>query len=273
MPPLQNDKTAETARQLQGLQLDLLKRLDELINLQRFMNLGQDSSFTFVHGDVEIHMSVPYGDRDFVQRRILQTGSFYELRQLELLRTMGLLERGSIVYDVGANIGNHTTYFCKFLAPSLVVSVEPQKIAFRTLAKNKELNQLDQCRLVNGIIGSHTGSASMVRFANRNLGGTAFEERDGGEFSMLTIDDLVMKESSGKVDFVKIDVEGMHMEVLGGAEKTLRDSRPRVWVEMVDDGSDLSKKAVQEGHNLFERFGYKLHTKLSKNDYLFIPAD
>ncbi len=45
----------------------------------------------------------------------------------------------------------------------------------------------------------------------------------------VSIDSLALD----RVDFIKIDVEGMELDVLRGAEMTLRMCRPRLWIEWI----------------------------------------
>ena len=45
-----------------------------------------------------------------------------------------------IVYDIGANIGNHTLYFSRTLNPKKIYSFEPAKELFETLNFNIKVN-------------------------------------------------------------------------------------------------------------------------------------
>ena len=51
-----------------------------------------------------------------------------------------------------------------------------------------------------------------------------------GEIDVNTLDSMV----SGPVDLLKIDVEGMEMSVLAGAERLIRQSRPLIYIEIAN---------------------------------------
>jgi hypothetical protein len=80
-----------------------------------------------VHEDLE----------DCIIRFIESSRTFYELELLEYAAACG--PRGGVFIDVGANIGNHTVYFGKFLA-DFVLAIEPSPIAVRCLLRNIALN-------------------------------------------------------------------------------------------------------------------------------------
>lgn len=48
---------------------------------------------------------------------------------------------------------------------------------------------------------------------------------------MVSLDEYVRTHKISRVDLIKVDVEGAEMDVLIGAERTLRDKRPIVVVE------------------------------------------
>jgi len=74
----------------------------------------------------------------------------------------------------------------------------------------------------------------------------------GGRFRVTTLD--LELPSPGRVDWLKLDVEGAEVEVLKGAENLLRTARPRVQVE-----NHQFKDASIEGRvrGLLESFGYR----------------
>ena len=62
-----------------------------------------------------------------------------------------------------------------------------------------------------------------------NLGGTALQTTDNGTIPLCTGDELV---HDRRIDFIKIDVEGMEIEVLQGLEQTISTYRPNIFVEV-----------------------------------------
>jgi FkbM family methyltransferase len=90
---------------------------------------------------------------------------------------------GSIMLDVGANIGNHTIYAAKFLGARRIICIEPNPEAIMILRINVDLNQLheqgDMCYLGLGPSDS-PGAAVIARTIAMNLGGVALPRRRAG---------------------------------------------------------------------------------------------
>jgi FkbM family methyltransferase len=71
-----------------------------------------------------------------------------------------------------------------------------------------------------------------------------------------SIDDLVQEHTLPKVDFIKLDVEGAELRTLHGAERTLRDFRPRLAVSVYHSLDDFWRiheylDALQLGYDFY----------------------
>lgn len=139
---------------------------------------------------------------------------------------------GDVVLDVGAFIGTHTIALAQMVSPDgHVTAFEPQAWAFEFLAQNVQMNQLDNVHLHRAVVSD---TAGMQHYnppdyeAHGNFGAVTFAA-DGGTTSVpaLRLDDVV----NGRVDFVKIDAEGMELSVLRGMEQLLLEHRPLVLAE------------------------------------------
>jgi hypothetical protein len=62
-----------------------------------------------------------------------------------------------------------------------------------------------------------------------NLGGTRLEFSEHGSLRVVPGDTIL---SGHRVDFLKIDVEGMEVDVLEGLKKTIAEQRPRIFIEV-----------------------------------------
>jgi FkbM family methyltransferase len=246
--------------------LDMLTRLmDEQVHLQRVALLEAGHILRFnAAGAQRIAMSLPDAQDDFVQRVILRTRNFYEARLLAMVQATGIVTPGSVVCDVGANIGNHTVFFGKVLKAAKVLAFEPQEHCHDTLTTNIALNGLEgRAVAYNCLIGAKTGAGQMARFNARNLGGTSFAATEAGEIAMFALDDVMEKPDLDRLDLIKIDVEGMQMEVLEGAKGILAGRRPAVWVELLARDNSYAAAA-----DYLAGFGYT-PTRMGLNDVLF----
>jgi FkbM family methyltransferase len=63
--------------------------------------------------------------------------------------------------------------------------------------------------------------------------------KDDGSVETISIDDWVRQRALPRVDFIKLDVEGVELDALRGAEKTIRTFRPRIAVSVYHREDDL----------------------------------
>ena len=70
--------------------------------------------------------------------------------------------------------------------------------------------------------------------------GFSFEVASGVDrFPLRTLDGLVASGAIDRVDFLKLDIEGLELAALQGAEKTLREFRPKLAISLYHKFTDL----------------------------------
>jgi hypothetical protein len=75
-----------------------------------------------------------------------------------------------------------------------------------------------------------------------------------------TIDDFVAQRQIGKLDFVKIDVEGWELHVLRGGYKTLRRFHPVLYLEVSDTWLEAAGETPDSLWRLLNGLGYSAYT-------------
>ncbi|WP_103333469.1 FkbM family methyltransferase [Pseudotabrizicola formosa] len=258
---------AETPEQGTALaaKLDQLIRLTEdSIHLQKVALLEAGHILRFHAGLVPVALSLPEAQDDYVQRVILRTRQFYEARLLATVQSLGLIRPGATVCDIGANIGNAAVFFGKVLGAGRVVAFEPLPQAYGTLRRNLDLNGLTEALAYRCMVGAESGRGDIARFNPRNIGATSFIPMPDGPVPMVALDDLIEAEELQGLSFLKVDVEGMHLEVLQGAKQVIATHKPAIWVALTDTDSDYAACAA-----LLEPLGYKA-TPIGPNDFVFV---
>lgn len=169
-----------------------------------------------------------------------------------------LIEPGSIVVEVGANIGTHTISLAKSVgSEGRVIAIEPQRVIFQYLCANISLNGLMNVETYNCGCGCESGTLLVppINYSaetRQNFGGVSLKPTGDGEtVQILRLDDLIGEKR--RVSLIKIDVEGMEVEVLKGAIATIEESRPILYVE-----NDRPEKSDELIRFLFG-LGYRLY--------------
>jgi FkbM family methyltransferase len=177
------------------------------------------------------------------------------------------LPGGLRIVDVGANTGNHTLFFAAFMDAELVTPIEPlprAASAIRAMVRENRLGNVD-LSLLGCALGSERGALRPVLSQTAGLGATHFEADPSGTVPVAPLDQVI----SGRVDLIKIDAEGMEMQVLAGAAGTIATQHPLLYVEVVDEGvAEFMQWVDGNGYRVEKLFPDKTHC-----NYLLLPKD
>ncbi|MEA2727940.1 MAG: hypothetical protein QOF70_2415 [Acetobacteraceae bacterium] len=187
---------------------------------------------------------------------------------------------GRVVIDVGANFGTFSLALSRLVgAGGKVIAFEPQRIIYYMLAGTMALNCAINVHCINAAVGDAPGSLEVPQFdyfSPLSFGSVEFgpEQREtltqprqhdaaSIEFiPVVTIDSLGLE----RVDLLKIDAEGMEMEVLRGAEKTIERCRPVIYAEWLKVGEIELRERL-------EALGYFVQNCRLSDNFLAIPKD
>jgi FkbM family methyltransferase len=183
-----------------------------------------------------------------VQRSLLAAGAFepaaHRIAEVFARETQGL------VVDVGANLGAFSVPLANRMPEQRILAVEPQAMVFMNLCANLLLNKARKVKPVNLAIGSGGGQIRVPRFdvfSERFTGSVSLDQdvvkvrgaiqgvaepqgwaTEFDHVALRSLDELVGNEL---VSFIKIDVEGMELEVLKSAPHILASSQPVIFFE------------------------------------------
>jgi FkbM family methyltransferase len=180
---------------------------------------------------------------------------------------------GVVAIDGGANIGVHTIEWATAMTGwGSVIAIEAQERIYYALAGNIAINNCFNAIAMHAAISSEPGIMLIPTpdyLVPSSFGSLELKPRAETEFIGQPIDYSAGKTvaiqkmsidalSLPRVDFIKLDVEGMELEALEGARQTIERSRPIFLVESIKAGrerlrgflSDCGYKVVEAGINL-----------------------
>ncbi len=210
-----------------------------------------------------------------------QSASFEEVERAERIFYLNYLREGMIVFDVGANVGELTLLFSRFVgAQGSVHAFEPGSQCFERLSavcraaalRNVRLNHLalaeDECA-----VRLHVYSEDYLSWTTRAARpledyGIKLKPATIEEAQATTVDLYCERNAVAEIDLLKIDVEGAELQVLHGARRMLAEWRIRcLTFEFGQTTFDMGNTPAQIEVCL-EDAGYELHN-LVKSDPLF----
>lgn len=189
---------------------------------------------------------------------------------------------GAVCIDVGANIGIHTITMAHAAGlTGKVFAFEPATVTYPRLLENIALNPWLQDRIVTEKLGVSDTPGTLKLFASGELQGNAYMGQynekfwnsgsaDDFEVCPVTALDSYLP-SDYRVSFIKIDVEGMELEVLQGGAKMIERDRPIIVYESLVDSFDVAKIKACESF-LAERGYYFFHLSLKSGKLIPVKA-
>lgn len=168
------------------------------------------------------------------------------------------ITQGSVVYDVGANVGIYA------LIASLragdtgrVYAFEPLDRNLRYLHRHITLNNVVNCTVIENAVCKEEGTR---RFSAAAWESSMAKLSPDGERSVpsTTLDSCVYGEKRLRPpDILKIDVEGAELEVLEGGTKALGEFHPKVFLEIhgTQLHADCRAFLLEKGYEVEEEYG------------------
>ncbi|MBR0849854.1 FkbM family methyltransferase [Bradyrhizobium diazoefficiens] len=207
-------------------------------------------------------------DRGYgVGHQILEAAAFDPMEVNVALELLDLRRKyygdGVIAIDCGANIGVHTIEWASAMTGwGSVVAIEAQERIYYALAGNIAINNCFNAIAVHAAVSSEPGSMRIPNpnyFMPSSFGSLELRQGPTNEFigqpidytdrtvavRKMTLDELTLP----RVDFIKIDIEGMEMEALAGAQETIRKYRPILLIEKIKtDNRVLEQWLLDNGY-------------------------
>ncbi|HET7805566.1 MAG TPA: FkbM family methyltransferase [Pseudolabrys sp.] len=175
---------------------------------------------------------------------------------------------GVVAIDGGANIGVHTIEWAAAMTGwGSVIAIEAQERIYYALAGNIAINNCFNAIAMHAAISSEPGIMLIPTpdyLVPSSFGSLELKPRAETEFIGQPIDYSAGKTvaiqkmsidalSLPRVDFIKLDVEGMELEALEGARQTIERSRPIFLVESIKASRERLRSFLNErGYKVVE---------------------
>jgi FkbM family methyltransferase len=195
----------------------------------------------------QISFPLNYEVFDEIIEEIQQFGGYdrYVLSSLANPKCAGFVRPGSVCLDVGANIGVYTI-FLALMAGSTghVTAFEGGRRTSEVLQGNVVLNNLSNAKIVQRPVSRQKKYYDEINAIGKSQSDFIFyeEKQSEGQLISLSIDEYC--EAYEKLDFIKVDVNGLDFDILSGAKDSIKNHRPTILVEFVP--AEISNEVFQE---------------------------
>lgn len=187
----------------------------------------------------------------YVGTSLLEYGEYCEVEWKFFSR---FLKEGAIVIDAGANMGALAVPMARAVGPSgKVYAFEPQPLILACLKATAQLNNLPQLIAMPQGLGEEPDTLETAlpdyeafdSFAGLSLLGGG----KGLVAEIVRMDDIFKDD---RLDFIKMDIEGMEVAALKGAAATFKKHQPVLYIE--NDKVEQSAALIA----LLQGWGYRM---------------
>jgi FkbM family methyltransferase len=187
---------------------------------------------------------------------------FYEPEKFEALGST--LKPGSVFVDVGGNKGDFALYAARLVGKTgRVFCFEPEPANVQWIRRSAELNGYSHLCVYEAALADYDGRANLHLGAKSGfhtlLAGQPNRDLSTIEVDILRLDTALRDEK--RIDVIKIDVEGAELEVLRGAQTTLRANPEVILLLDLHPKLGVNPKEVIQFLSSLRLDAYKLHSQ------------
>lgn len=177
------------------------------------------------------------------------------------------IKKGMVVVDIGANIGFYSILASKLVgSKGKVYAFEPEQKNYNRLVKNLKRNRCRNVVPLNLAVGEKKGELKLYINPDNPSDHCTYDRGHGHTSETITVTSIDAQ-VQGRVDFIKMDIQGFEESALKGMKETFSRNRhlkliTEFWpYGLKKAGSDPSKTV-----RLIEEAGFKVYDIGHKGD-------
>lgn len=158
------------------------------------------------------------------------------------------IKPGHVIIEAGANNGTETLLLSRLVGPhGKVFAFEPVEHIYQTLQINLSINNCNNVVAEKIALGESDGqlyfNVLSEDFCNQGMASKYDDKSADAKIlvSQTSIDSWLLKNNIDRVDFIKMDIQGAEIELIKGAQHTIKKSRPLIFTEATEDFLSLTK--------------------------------
>jgi FkbM family methyltransferase len=185
----------------------------------------------------------------------------YNNEEFSLIRTIYATENSPIVIDVGANLGVWAEEFLNCSPNAQIFALEPNEKFFNSIKK------IGDERILPINLALSSVSQNLKLYEKGGGGSAYFDDVDSAKLSAKKVRSYEIRSTTGddfvqsyriRVDFIKIDTDGMDFDVVKSFGVCLQTQRPLVQFEFSFRFARRAEYTLRENLNFLSDLGYKV---------------
>jgi len=178
------------------------------------------------------------------------------------------LKNLNICFDIGSNVGLFTKYL-KLNNCNKIFCFEPNKTAFNSLQKNLKVES--DVELFNLAVSHNNEPLRLYIDDNNSLISSAHDIKNNYyDVETITLKDIFDQNKIQKVDFVKIDIEGMEFDLIENLEDSIFQKIDKFLIEYHDFYFTDGSQKLEKLKNKLNLMGYDI---INKHKYIYACKD
>jgi len=222
---------------------------------------------------------------------------------LPILKRLNIEE--GVFIDVGANIGQTLLKYKSLLSSQNYIGLEPNPHCVKYLQELIKINNFSSIKIIPKALTNQKDQNELILYQNDITDGMASlipqMRPNNKESKRIKVDTITgadfAKEVEGKVQCIKIDVEGSELEVLKNLNFIITRDRPYIIIEILpvyeisntlrynnqiaiegilsenDYEIYLIKNIQSKFNSLIHKTNFGIHSDINQVDYLLIPKE
>jgi FkbM family methyltransferase len=188
------------------------------------------------------------------------------------------------ICDIGGHEGVFTLFFARAVGDiGKVITFEPHPENYQKICENVGLNKFDNVVVRQTALGKIKGNGILVSrpedygtaSLHAEIKDQILGEKGAKTFSVPidTLDNQIVENHLPKPNFVKIDVEGLEHEVLQGMSETIKQCKPKLFIEIHDiyikntmgNVKFITDFLIERGYSIYHIESNNLITKIDQH--------
>jgi FkbM family methyltransferase len=178
------------------------------------------------------------------------------------------------VFDVGASIGSMTNKFLDVFPNSTIYAFEPYSVSFEKL--NKKFVENKRVKPNKLALSNELGELKMYikkdsGYNSLSINSNKPDQLNEGKFETVEITTIEMyckKNNIDKIDFLKIDTEGLEVMVLEGAKSLLKEGKIKyIFAECTFDKEYDQNTYFETLYEYLKKYNFKLRALYDQSTF------